>query len=133
MTKYKGTEEKPLSELLETRRSYYMARIANAFDAVYRSKDFDYIDQFEQAVLLLSNNAEKNDLEKIVSEFQKKTGEKTDKRPALTSYQYAKARDEGMTNEEIMRKYKVFSGQLGGFAKAYNRRKKAKIEQPSTE
>ncbi len=131
MTKYKKLEEKSLSEIVGERKSYYLGKIENAFDRVYRSKDFAYIERFEQAVLLLNDKFTKGRLEeKLLGQDKKPLKRKTpkvDTRPLLTMYRYAKARDKGMENEQIKEKFRLNSSyQLCGFSRWYSARKKMK-------
>ncbi|MAH03784.1 hypothetical protein CMI39_03295 [Candidatus Pacearchaeota archaeon] len=123
--KYTKTEEKPLSEVIGNRKNYYQTKIAEAFETVYKSKDFEYIGQFEKIVSKLTARALKGNLEGIIKESKRGRPRKIkeiDKRPRLTSYQYAKSRDEGMTNEEIKNKFRMDSPyHLSGFSRKYNK------------
>lgn len=132
MNKYIRTEEKPLSELIGSRKAHYLKKVEKAFDAVYNSARFGYIEQFEKIVSELSEKAVQGRLEGIVVEQEEKSIErklkekpirKVDKRQRLTSYQYAKSRDAGLTNEQIKEKFRIDSyRQLGGFVRQYNRK-----------
>lgn len=144
---FKKPEEKPLSEILNERKEYYTGKVAQAlmtytekiaqiFDKVYKSRNLDYINKFEQAILTLTKKVINSGLESIVTETEKKPvkkeiipREKTDKRPRLTLYQYTKAREEGMTNEQIKEKFRMDSNyQIGGYARQYYARKEKDIK-----
>ena len=126
--KYTKTEEKPLSEIIRNRKNYYQTKISEAFNIVYESRDFKYIGQFEKIVSTLNKRVIKGNLEGLIKESKRGRPRKikeVDKRPRLTSYQFAKAKAEGMTNEEIKKKFKMESArQLGGFAYQYLRKGK---------
>lgn len=120
-------EEKPLSEVIGKRRKHYQTKVEKAFDSVYNSGDFEYIGRFEGLVTKLSDVViKRGNLDGLVQSTGKAlpTG---DRRPRLTSYQYAKARDAGMTNEDIKKKFRMDSPhQISGFGRQYATRKKAK-------
>ena len=134
MTTYAKTEERPLSVVIGDRKGFYQAKIAAAFDKVYSSGNFRYIEQFEKAVLSLSAGIMQGNLEGRVLmqepdampriRKRSKAISDVDRRPRLTSHQYAKARDEGLTNELIRERFRMSSPyQICGFAKAYKARK----------
>jgi|TARA_B100001971_G_scaffold144685_1_gene133847 uncharacterized protein YnzC (UPF0291/DUF896 family) len=129
--KYTKTEEKPLSEIIRNRKNYYQTKISEAFNIVYESRDFKYIGQFEKIVSTLNKRVIKGNLEGLIKESKRGRPRKikeVDKRPRLTSYQFAKAKAEGMTNEEIKKKFRMNSAyQLSGFSRQYNKNLK-KIE-----
>ncbi len=126
MRSYKRPQEKPLSEIIEERKNYYMNKLKASLDMVYKSGDLDYIGKFEQALLRLADTGK---LEKILKEDTNKDVEEPIKRikrkPILTIYQYSKSRDEGMTNQQIKEKFSMKSPYvIGGFARQYLARKK---------
>ena len=128
---YTRIEEKSLSELIKSRKNFYQTKIAKTFDLVYNSGEFEHIEQFEHVISLLSTYTKQGNLERILTQIpvgkKAKTEDtlKVDKRPRLTSYQYSKARDDGMTHEQIKEKFRMKTPhQIGGFAKQYERRKK---------
>jgi polyribonucleotide nucleotidyltransferase len=125
-------EERPLSELVESRKNFYQSKMEKAFEMVYKSENFDYIEQFEQYITEISDQAIAGKLEGLLdktTEAQKKTirSRIVDNRPRLNLYQYSKARDEGMTNEEIKKKFRMDSPySIGGFSKHYQANKRNK-------
>ena len=140
MTKYTRMEERPLSDIIEHRKNHYIEKVKKAFDTVYKSGNFAYISQFEDMFSKLSEEAIQGNLEKILiapynplmgisieTKVPKRRTRKIDIKPRLTSYQYGKARDKGMTNEKIREKFRMNSPhQICGFARQYTRRKDKK-------
>lgn len=121
MDKYKGNEERPLSELIENRKKYHITKLERALDAAYKNRDIEYIEQIERIVSLLSDG-KIGDLERILSkQTSKQSPQKTpDKRPRLTRYQYRTCRNEGMSNEDIKKKFRTDNPyQINGFALQY--------------
>lgn len=128
-------EEKPLTEVIKevmrNRRDHYLTKIEETFRAIYRSGDCVYIERFEKLVSELSKLAKDGNLEgvvlKSIEESKKEEGKKFTKgkikrKPKLTQYQYARAKEKGMTNEEIKEKYRLdHPRQLSGFAGWYFR------------
>ncbi|VVB77859.1 Uncharacterised protein [uncultured archaeon] len=120
--------QKPLSEVVAERRGFYEKRIGKAFDSVYASGNFQYIEKFENVILGITQRAVQGNLEGIVIKpldsaivvATQATG-----KPVLTKETYATARGSGMTNEQIKKAYRIenkFS--LGGFTSAYEKKKK---------
>ncbi len=124
MKVYRKIVERPLCELVDDRKMYYQSKIAKAFDIVYKSKNLDYIEQFEQDISMLTTKSLKEDLEGVLLESRKG---KIDRRPLLTLYQYTKCRNEGMNNQKIKKKFRMSSPrQIGGFGRWYVARKRVK-------
>ena len=125
------TGEKTLSEVIYDRTTFYQGKIMEAFDRVYKSADIAYIEKFENAVSELVSKVSptgKGNLERRaetapIIPVQHKP-RPVEEKPRLTSYQYRKARDAGMTNEEIKTKFRMDSSyQICGFARQYLREK----------
>ncbi|MBD3253374.1 hypothetical protein GF386_06580 [Candidatus Pacearchaeota archaeon] len=111
--------------------------MSEAFEAVYSSGNFDYIDRFEKFVLGITQRAVQGEgeLEAMIAGYESgkplterpETTVSEKRKPRLTSYQYQKSRDQGMTHEQIREKFRVDSGrQLCGFASQYARRQREK-------
>lgn len=121
-------EQKSLKEIIQERKKQYQESIQKTLDEVYQSGNVATIERFENAVLYLGRLAEGNlegrieDVQAaqraVRPEAQRTTGQ--DRRPRLTFYQYAKAKNEGMTTEEIKNKFRYDSGkQIGAYAANY--------------
>jgi|SRR3989344_5598940 len=121
-----------------------------ALDKAYGAGDLSYIEQFEGAVAHMATATvflprKKTGIDKLLESIQQRgiaetedkglagktkggereaAGEKADKRPRLTKYQYFKSRDAGMTNEEIKKKFRLSNSYvLCGYGKSYQHQK----------
>jgi len=132
--KYARNVEKPLSQIMSERRDYYLGIITEAVDAVYNNGNFERIEKFEKSISILfaRSTRGKVNLEEIVKEetlIKIPVGSKTRvaKGTRLTYYQFAKARDEGMTNAEIKETFRLDTPyQLIGLGMRYSRENKEK-------
>jgi hypothetical protein len=123
-------QPKNLVEVLADRKSFYLAKVNEAFDRAYASGDFAYITRFENSVMALGARDAEGELESIAEKAvaEKRTRKRrrkanVDKRPKLTAYQYAKARDAGKTNAQIKKEYRMTSPyQICGFGSVYAQR-----------
>lgn len=113
MTRYNpNTAQKPLSEVVAERRGFYEARMAKAFEAVYSSGNFQYIERFEGIVLGISQRTSQGSLEGIVikpleqPQAQAQQAEPTSPAEGKIDFtEYKKSRQSGMTHRQIADKY----------------------------
>ena len=127
-------EQKTMSEVLLERRAVYEGMVQQALDGVYQSVDLRRLEEFETALAVLCGSTGACLESRVSQENQTKPSESADRKPRLTSYQYNKARDAGMTNQQIKAKFKLDSPyQLRGLGRSYASRKAKPSEETSTE
>jgi len=126
------TVQKPLSEVVAERRGFYESRMAKAFDSVYSSGNFQYIERFEGVVIGISQRAAQGNLEGIVikpleqpAQVQVQVQAESSPEKTIDFQQYKKARQSGMSHQEIAAKHpNVDSHTLGAYSANLSRWKK---------
>jgi hypothetical protein len=129
-------EQKSLTQVIQERKQQYQQSVQQTIEKVYDSGNLQRIEKFERAVEYLGRIAA-GSLEKIASESAEVEKPAAGKKQRLTYYQYVKARNEGMTNAQIKKRFATDSHyQLGAYASSYSRnakKQKAAEESPKKE
>ncbi|MEK6917696.1 MAG: hypothetical protein AABW51_02000 [Nanoarchaeota archaeon] len=131
MVRYEKSEDKPLSEVIEGRKNHYLSKVVSAFNSVYASGDFEYIGQFEGAVLKLSESAiEGKKLEGRVGKATPITSREPSERrvgrkPKLTAEVYVQAVKDQLTKEDLAQNYSFDGRALGPLKRHHGALKKS--------